>query len=160
MIDPTAFFIQFRRASRFVLLIATTVTGVPGLHGFDLTEATIPEIHAAVDAGELTYEQLLRMHLERIAAYEGELKSIININARALFDARELDREYRERGRRSMLHGIPLALKDNIDDRMMPNTGGALALAHSVPNADAFVTARLRAAGGVLFLRNNLAEFA
>lgn len=145
---------------RSISCAAASIFAISQSAGFDLTTATIPDIHAAVDAGELTYEKLLRMHIERIAAYEGELKSITQIHARALFEARELDKEYKEKGRRSMLHGIPMSLKDNIDAWDIPNSGGTLALRNSFPYKDSFVSARLREAGAIHFVRANLSEFA
>lgn len=129
----------------------------------DLTQATIPEIHAAVDAGALTYEGLLRSMIERIAAYDGgkvNLNSVISINPQALFMARALDKEYREKGRRSDLHGIPLALKDNIDVLHTPTTGGAIAMKHAYPPNDAFVIQKLKEGGGIPFIKVNLSEFA
>src|SRR5258708_3497475 len=130
---------------------------------FDLTTATISDIHAAVDSGKLTYEKLVQLYIERIAAYDKcgpSINAVITVNARALSDARALDAEYKAKGRRSPLHGIPVAVKDCIDTLYMADSGGALALRNSFPNQDAFVVQQLRAAGAIIFLKTNLAEFA
>ena len=70
---------------------------------------------AAVDAGALTYEKLVQMYLDRIEAYDKngpELNAVLEIHPRALDIARELDEERRTSGRRSPLHGIPIAVSN------------------------------------------------
>ena len=76
------------------------------------------------------------------------LHSVIETNPEALAIAEALDRSGSAREPRGPLHGIPVLLKDNIDtaDRMT-TTAGSLALEGSIPARDAFVAARLRAAG-------------
>lgn len=80
---------------------------------------------------------------------------MITINPRALAIARGLDEERRKTGLRSPLHGIPIAIKDNIDVSDVPSAGGSLALAGTYPSRDATVVARLRAAGAIIFLKTN-----
>jgi len=129
---------------------------------FDLLTAGVAEIQSAVDAGALTYEQLVRLSLRRIDAYDQRgprLNAVIAVNPRALDIARDLDRERRDHGRRSPLHGIPIAVKDTVDVADLPSAGGNLALAGSVPPRDATVVARLRAAGAIILLKANLDEF-
>ena len=116
----------------------------------ELSSATIGDLNRAFDAGDLTAERLVEMYLARIAAYDQDgpaLNSLLRVNERALDRARELDRERRERGPRSALHGIPVILKDNVDTADMPTTAGSILLAGSVPPDDAFLVKRLRDAG-------------
>lgn len=95
-------------------LAASSIPAVraqPGVRTFDLLTASVADIQAAVDAGGLTYEQLVAMYLKRIEAYDKngpKLNAVIAVNPRALEIARELDKERVAKGRRSLLHGIPM----------------------------------------------------
>jgi Asp-tRNA(Asn)/Glu-tRNA(Gln) amidotransferase A subunit family amidase len=151
--------------SRAIVIAAVVVLwgGFTRLAAFDLTTATIADIQAAVDAGELTYERLIQMHIERIATYDKRgpaINDVIAVNARALSEARALDAEFKAKGRRSSLHGIPVVVKDIIDQVGMPNSGGTLALRNSFPGSDAFIIRKLRDAGAIILVRANLSEFA
>ncbi len=128
----------------------------------NLATATIPELQQACAAG-LTSERLTEVYLRRIAAYDQSgprLNAILCLNPRALDEARALDAERRTKGPRSLLHGVPILVKDNIDTFDLPTTGGARALAGTYPAADATVVARLRAAGAIILAKTNLDEFA
>jgi Asp-tRNA(Asn)/Glu-tRNA(Gln) amidotransferase A subunit family amidase len=130
---------------------------------FNLTTATIADIHDAVDAGALTYERLVELYIERIAAYDQHgpaLNQIIAVNPRALYDARKLDEEFKAKGRRGPMHGIPMLIKDCIDSYDQPNSGGTLALRNSIPADDAFIVEQLRQGGAVMLGKANLSEFA
>lgn len=130
---------------------------------FDLQTASIDDIQAAVGSGALTYAQLVRLYLARIDAYDKRgprLNSIIQINPRALELAEALDAERRSKGLRSPLHGIPVAVKDNIDVRDIPSAGGNLALGGTYPARDAAVVTRLREAGAIIFVKTNMDELA
>src|SRR6185436_17269142 len=75
-------------------------------------------------------------------------------------EADALDRERRRGHVRGPLHGIPIALKDNIQTTNMPTTGGALAFAGLVPAHDATLTTRLRQAGAVIIAKTVMTELA
>jgi hypothetical protein len=96
---------------------------------FTVVEATIPDLQAAMKAGRLTSHQLVQQYLVRLALYEHRLHAALAINPRALEEADALDRERAAGHVRGPLHGIPVALKDNIHTTNMPTTGGALAFA-------------------------------
>ena len=114
----------------------------------------------AMASGRVTSRELVRQYLARIATYEPVLHAVLAVNPNALADADRLDRE-RARGHvRGTLHGIPVALKDNIQTTMMPTTGGALAFAGYVPPYEATLTANLRAAGAVIIAKTGMTELA
>jgi amidase len=129
-----------------------------------IEEATIVELQARMQAGELSGRALSKAYLDRIDALDRhgpELRHVIETNADALEIAAALDAERKARDARGPLHGIPVLLKDNIDTAdKMTTTAGSLALAGSIPARDAFVAARLRAAGAVLIGKANLSEWA
>lgn len=100
---------------------------------FSVVEASIPEMQAAMREGRVTSRELVVQYLNRIALYNTKLNAVITVNPKALQEAEALDRE-RARGQvRGPLHGIPIALKDNMMTTNMPTTGGALAFDGFVP---------------------------
>jgi amidase len=129
----------------------------------DLDVATIADINAAFNAGTLTSERLVQLCLARITAYDRQgpsLHAVLTLNPKALETARALDAERKAKGPRSPLHGIPVVLKDNYDTFDMPTTGGSVLLEGSIPSHDAFVVAKLRAAGALVLAKLNMSEFA
>lgn len=127
---------------------------------FSVVEASIPEMQAAMKQGRVTSRELVLQYLTRIAFYNRQLNAIITVNRNALREAEELDRE-RARGHvRGPLHGIPIALKDNIHTTDMPTTGGALAFDGFVPPYEATITKNLRAAGAIILAKTTMTELA
>ena len=108
-------------------------------------------------------EKLVQLSLARIDAYDDKgplLNAVLTRNAKALEQARALDAERKAKGKRSLLHGIPVVLKDNFDTFDLPTTGGSILLEGSVPPDDAFVVKKLREAGAIILAKVNLSEFA
>jgi amidase len=127
---------------------------------FTVVEATMAGMRTAMERGRVTSRAIVQRSLDRIARYEGRLNAVITLNPRALEEADARDEE-RRRGRvRGPLHGIPIALKDNIHTTDMPTTGGALAFKSLVPPYEATITTRLRAAGAVIVAKTVLTELA
>src|ERR1022692_3267257 len=81
---------------------------------FTVVEATIPEMQAALKSGRTTSREIVRQYLERIGMYEELLHAAITVNPKALELAAERDRERAQGKIRGPLHGIPIALKDNV----------------------------------------------
>ncbi len=138
--------------------------GSGGVPPFELDEATVADLQVAMEAGERTARSITQAYLDRIAALDRqgpELRSVIETNPEALEIADRLDEERRTTGPRGPLHGIPVALKDNIDthDRMT-TTAGSLALEGSIPPRDSFIAERLREAGAIILAKLNMSEWA
>ena len=150
-----------RRMAGAVLCLALSACGAPAP---DYREATIAELHDAMNRDELSSEQLIDWYLERIESLDRngpELNSIIELNPDARTIAKALDEEWRVSGPRGPLHGIPVILKANIDTGdQMHTTAGSLALAGHIAPADAFLVSRLRDAGAVILGKANLSEWA
>jgi amidase len=144
-------------------LLATAL--LPATHAatLDLTTASIAQLDEAMASGKVTSEQLVKLYLKRIEAYDKQgpgINSVIFMNPKALDVARALDKERKAKGPRGPLHGIPVVLKDNFDTFDMPTTAGSQLLAGSVPPDDAYVVKKLRDAGAVIVAKVNLSEFA
>lgn len=127
---------------------------------FSIVEATIADTRAALQQKRITSRELVRQSLVRIATYEDIMNGIITVNPRALAIADSLD-SLRAQGRiLGPLHGIPVALKDNIHTIDMPTTGGALAFAGLVPPYAATLTRNLEDAGAIIIAKTQLTELA
>ena len=131
---------------------------------FELDEVDVAELQRSLASGERTARSITELYLGRIEALNlqgPELRAIIEINPDALAIADELDAERAAGNVRGPLHGIPVAVKDNIDthDRMT-TTAGSLALEGSIPEQDSFVAQKLREAGAIILAKANLSEWA
>lgn len=126
----------------------------------DLTKMNIYEIQEAVDDGYLTYEKIMQIYLDRIEEYNDKYNAIRYLNENALEEARKADEEYQKNGRKSMLHGLPILVKDNIDVKGMPTTAGTKALADNIPKENAPAVQKIVDAGGIIIGKTNMSEFA
>ncbi len=127
----------------------------------DLTALSLAEVSSRIRARSVTPTQLTEACLARIQTYNSKLNCFITVMREpALAQARVLDEEQRAGRLRSPLHGIPIALKDNIDTGGVRTTAASAVYDDRVPDADAEVTRRLKTAGAVLIGKTNLHEFA
>jgi Asp-tRNA(Asn)/Glu-tRNA(Gln) amidotransferase A subunit family amidase len=146
-----------------VALLAVATPSVGGAQQFDVMEATIPGVHAALDAKRLTCRQLVQSYLDRIAAYDQTgptLNSIQHVNARALAEADSLDAVQRAKAPRGPLHCVPVLLKDQIETKDMPTTYGSAVFKDFIPQRDATAVQRLEAAGAIILAKTTMGEFA
>jgi len=127
---------------------------------FSVVNASIPEIREALDEGRVTSRELVEQYLQRIATYELELNATLAVNDAALALADELDAERRAGKLRGPLHGIPVALKDNIQTLDMPTTGGAVAFEGFMAPYEATIVENLRNAGAIILAKTTLTELA
>ncbi len=135
-------------------------TQSPSPNAFSVVEATIPQMAAAMAEKRVTSREIVRQYLVRIAVYEDRLNAALAVNPRALEEADAMDRERAAGKIRGPLHGIPVALKDNIHTTHMPTTGGALAFVGYVPPYEATLTKNLRDAGAIIIAKAGLTELA
>lgn len=127
---------------------------------FTVVEATIADLRTALEQKRTTSREIVRQYLERIGTYDAKLHAAITVNPNALAIADSLDRLRAQGKVLGPLHGIPVALKDNIQDASMPTSGGALAFADWTPPWDATLTRELKAAGAIILAKAQLTELA
>lgn len=134
----------------------TTMTIAP----VDITNMNIYEIQEAVDDGYLTYEQIMQIYLERIEEYNDDNNAVLYVNKDALKQAKKADEVYQKEGRSSMLFGLPILVKDNIDVKGMPTTAGTKALSDNYPKENAPAVQNIIDSGGIIIGKANMSEFA
>ncbi|MDE0004037.1 MAG: indoleacetamide hydrolase [Rhodospirillaceae bacterium] len=125
-----------------------------------IPDASFDTYQQRMAEGTTSSEQLTATALDEIER-QRHLNAFISVDAvSALAQARRLD-EQRSQGQvLGPLHGIPIAVKDNIHVAGMPNTAGTPLLASFVPDEDAPVVARLKAAGAIMVGKANMHELA
>jgi len=143
------------------LAAAAVLGGQRASSATDVAGMTLQQAVEALRSKTVSPVELTRACLARIEAHNRRLNAFITVAAeQALAKARQLQREL-ERGQwRGPLHGIPLALKDNIDTAGIRTTAAARAFAERVPATDAEVVRRLNAAGAIMLGKLNMDECA
>jgi amidase len=124
-------------------------------------EADMAQVQDAVKAGQLTYTELTLYFLSRIKKYDETLRTMVELNPDALKEAQAADRLLKDGKATSLLLGMPVTLKDNIETAApLHTTGGSEILLNYQPKADASFVKQLRDAGAVILGKANLSEFA
>lgn len=149
-----------------VLLPMTLIAQTPS--HFEVTGATIAETQAAIREGRTTCRAVVQSFLKRIATYDQaplgpnhlRLNSIVVLNPDALAEADACDRNFAATHKLPPLGGIAVLVKDNYDTAGLQTTGGSLAMKGFVPEHDAAMVAKLRAAGAIVLAKTNMAEWA
>jgi Asp-tRNA(Asn)/Glu-tRNA(Gln) amidotransferase A subunit family amidase len=130
---------------------------------FDVHEATIGQIHAALTATRITCRGLVEQYLRRIEEYDKKgpsLNSLVVVNPGALAQADALDRRFRQSGMTGPLHCVPTIVKDNFETIGLQSAAGSLSLEGFVSHTDAFLVRRIKEAGAIVLAKSNMAEFA
>jgi len=130
---------------------------------FEVEEATISQVHAAMKAGRLTCRALVSAYLQRIQTYDKNglaLNSIILVNPDAENQAAELDRRFAQSGFTGPLHCVPVIVKDNFETKDLQTTNGALVFSGYIPEKDAFQVRRIKEAGAIVLAKSSMAEWA
>ncbi|MDP9037706.1 MAG: amidase family protein [Acidobacteriota bacterium] len=142
------------------LVVPAPARGQAAKPKFDVMEATVEQIHAAMREHRLTAHELVQDYLDRIQAYNTTINCVIATNNQALADADKLDAEFKSTGHLAgSLHGIPVLIKDQVDVANMPTTLGSVLFKDYVPPTDSVVVAKLRGQGAIILGKATLGEF-
>lgn len=142
------------------LLGACSEKKQPSEARFSVVEASFEDMQSAMADGHISSREIVEQYLDRIARYERRLRGTMTTNPSALAIADALDAERAAGKVRGPLHGIPIALKDNIHTVDMPTTGGALAFKDYIPPYEATLVTRLREAGAIILAKTTMTELA
>ncbi len=129
----------------------------------ELADLSLYQLSTMIQKGELSSKELVELYLERIKKFGGSkgLNAYITVAAdEALKQAEELDRLAKQKQFKGPLHGLPMAIKDNLDTREIRTTGGSKILASWKPPRDAYVVEKLKEAGAIILGKTNMHEFA
>jgi aspartyl-tRNA(Asn)/glutamyl-tRNA(Gln) amidotransferase subunit A len=119
------------------------------------------ELASLIKTREVSPVEATEAYLERIPQVDGKLNSYITVTAdRAIADARRAEHEITAGNYRGPMHGIPIAVKDQVYTKGILTTGGSTILKDFVPEEDATVMSKLNDAGAVLLGKLNMSEFA
>lgn len=124
----------------------------------ELCRMTATQLRIEIQKRNIGIEELTRLYLERIEKYDPMLNAISEINELALKQARELDSK--KSGRDSILFGLPLLIKDNIDVAGLHTTAGSIALSDNLAEINATVVENIIHNGGIVLGKTNMTEFA
>ncbi len=124
-----------------------------------LQYASAAAIAQAIRAQQVSVKDVVEAHLERIEAVNPALNAVVKLAAeRALDEARAADQAVLNGKTLGPLHGVPMTIKDSLDTEGVVSTGGTKGREAHVPQEDATVVARLRAAGAILLGKTNTPE--
>lgn len=132
---------------------------------YNVAEKSISDLRNAIYAKQLTPSEITQSYLTRIDEIDRSgpaLNSVIEVNAQALDEARQLEREKANGTAKGngKLYGMPILVKDNLDATPMANSAGSLAMKDHRPSKDSTVVEKLRDAGAIVIGKTNLSEWA
>ncbi len=153
-----------KRIALAVALTSSVTQAQQPVHAptFHVEETTIAETHAALRAHKTTCVKLAQTYLARLQHYDQptRLNTIVSYNPTVLADAARLDREFTQTHTLKPLQCIAVVVKDNYDTKGLQTTAGSLAMKGVIPDSDAFMVAKIRAAGALILFKSNMAEWA
>ena len=127
----------------------------------DLPFLSASELSRLMAAKEVSPVEATEAYLERIESLDGKLRAFVTVTAElALAAAKEAEREIAAGNHRGPMHGVPVAVKDQIYTNGILTTGGSPVFNDFVPTEDATVITNLKKAGAVLLGKLNMTEFA
>ena len=132
----------------------------------DLSSLTIDEAKEIMTSGKVTTADLMSAHYDRIEQYEPKYNAFISLSETALSEAEDIDQRRKKGDELGVLAGIPIVLKDSIDQKGVPTTAGWSGFSSKaggidlIPEKDAPLVKRLRDAGAIIVGKTNLPVFA
>jgi amidase len=147
-------------AALFVPLVSIAPQDRPS---FEIQEASIAQIQFELAAKRLTCHAVVEQFLRRIDAYDKSgpaINAIVEINAKALTEADDLDRRMHATGPVGPLHCVPMIVKDNFETIGLQSAAGSLAMKGFTSSKDAFLVRRVKQAGAIVLAKSNMAEWA
>jgi Asp-tRNA(Asn)/Glu-tRNA(Gln) amidotransferase A subunit family amidase len=140
------------------------MTPVRGSTDFEVVEATVDGIHAAMRSGATSSRALVEAYLTRIDRFDlngPRINSIVAVNPAALDEADRCDQHLAGTGEMfGPLHGIPVVVKDQVETAGLATAFGCIAFRDYVPRHDASIVQRMRAAGAVILAKSTMSDFA
>jgi amidase len=128
-----------------------------------ILEQDISTLQKHIVSGNLSYEKLTKFYLYRIRKFDRlnplSLNSVITLNPKVISQAKQKDKEFRNKKLKHPIFGMPILLKDNINAADMPTTAGAVVLYKNLTD-DAFIVERLKSKGALILGKANLSEWA
>ena len=126
----------------------------------DIVFSSVRTIARAIRDREVSSEEVVRAHLERIDEVNPVLNAVVHICAdRALDEARKADKAVAGGENLGPLHGVPMTIKDSLDTAGVRTTAATVGRRDDVPSEDATCVARMRQAGAILLGKSNTPEF-
>jgi Asp-tRNA(Asn)/Glu-tRNA(Gln) amidotransferase A subunit family amidase len=149
--------------SVFVFALCLLPSAFASVQTFDVREATIADIHAAIKAKKLTCRALVEAYLKRIEMDDKQgpsLNAIVVVNPNAVKEAEEKDRRFAQGGITGPLHCVPTIVKDNFETIGLQSAAGSVTMQGFVSDKDAFQVRKIKEAGAIVLAKSNMGEFA
>ena len=127
----------------------------------DITSLTAMEIREKIANKEISAQEVIKAHLDRIKELDGDLNAFITITEEEAFEAaKRVDQKVKNGEKLGKLAGIPIGVKDNIVTKDIRTTAGSKMLENFIPPYDATVIKRIKEEDGIILGKTNLDEFA
>ncbi|PKB72042.1 MAG: hypothetical protein BZY87_02375 [SAR202 cluster bacterium Io17-Chloro-G6] len=127
----------------------------------DLPFLSASELSRLMAAKEVSPVEATEAYLERIESLDGKLRAYVTVTADAALEAaKQAEQEIAQGNHRGPMHGVAVAVKDQIHTKGILTTGGSPVFKDFIPAEDATVITNLKKAGAVLLGKLNMTEFA